>query len=247
MNKSLLHELIIDFYIDIKKLLWWQVEFLNEEKNWVNSEKDDFQDVFHKGTMTVSKLNKYWENYLIDNKFATQDKYNFLIELNCLLSKTKASVGKDHQYLSKKMEEWGTEWNGSLPLIQKYFEEEFTTLEKENIDLIKTNEVDLNNCSSDNKLSLTNHVSWKTEPTNTKGYKTDLAELLYVLAKSEMIIKDHKPITHKDLTILFNELLGTDINPNKPTDLIGKRSLTETSISKLNQTLINYSYKTPKK
>jgi hypothetical protein len=60
-----------------------------------------------------------------------------------------------------------------------------------------------------------------------------------------MIVKDGKPVTHKYLTSVFNELFDADINVNKPTDLIGKRSFDKTFIHELNEILKKYSDKEP--
>lgn len=80
-----------------------------------------------------------------------------------------------------------------------------------------------------------------------KGAITDLKELLYVIAQSKLICNNDKPITHKELTKVFNELLGTSIDVEGPTDGMNKRSLDNTFIKRLNDTMTNYLVKSPKK
>lgn len=76
---------------------------------------------------------------------------------------------------------------------------------------------------------------------NTKtGSIRDLKELVYVICKSELIHKDKNPISNKDLAIIFNELLGTKINANSPTDDMNKRTKEDTFIKKLHGFMNDY-------
>jgi hypothetical protein len=92
------------------------------------------------------------------------------------------------------------------------------------------------------------NLSWKKE-TGKKplGYKRDLAELLYTLEKSEMILKDNKPVNQKQIIEIFNKLLGTDMTEDSLYGNIGDRSFDNTFMSKLNNHLIEYSVKPLKK
>jgi len=241
MNKTVLDSVLLQYKLGILSHLLWEVDFhFTENTDYEYWAGRGFWD----NRLSIQELNESFNSFVKNNDLSSDNVIYCLTDIIGYFILLKPSLEEKIERLNSLNES-----NPNIPefdfwlcsnfnLFERYFKSELDLWTDKIAKSKSITEIDMTNLKG---------ITWITESTNTKGYKTDLAELLFVLAKSKRIYKGKDAITHKDLTILFNELLGTDINPNKPTDLIGKRNLTETFISELNQSLIDHYNKPSKK
>jgi hypothetical protein len=269
MNRTLLLEHADRFSDVLFSLLNWELENHYDPTpfpgvtGYYDYESEIESWKFH---LTITGLNRRWKHFIEDVGLDENDT-EFCVEhlLTDLKNQTLTKLTKryekyhDHPKLKKYIRPASTHFKereivtGSYGLYDTINEfENFFTAELEEIKKQKIrNEVLANhsinqNPTNESKNAHSIGLSWKKETEKKpQGYKTNLSELCYVLAQSGMIVKEGKPVTHKYLTSVFNELFDADINVNKPTDLIGKRSFDKTFIHELNEILKKYSDKEP--
>lgn len=224
MNKSVVNELEFHFYRELNLYFIWQIKYKYEDKDAINEYHENFMavDIFQSfwyGEISISTLNDYWEKFISRKKLNTEDEIYFLERLI------------KHLEYKKEYEE----------LIEKYSFAECTIFDLDTtcsycrfIDYFESQLEKLNTIQTNTSQPFANEfpiLSWSSK----RGAKTDLSELIYVLAQSKMILKEGKPIPHNALTKIFNELLGTDISLSKPTELMGDRTIDKTFITELHR------------
>lgn len=222
MNKVLIQEIAHDFYLKIRGHYEWQIKFYFEDEDAINEyrlsdERNGINYNFWVGVISISKLNNKYESLVNSNKLNKEDTINFLNILLGYLENTKYIETLIMNHTQKKVD--------YFDLVEYCSHYKFLDFFQSELERLNTTQTNINQTIIDEFPIL----SWNTD----KGSKTDLAELLYVLAKSQMILKEGKPITHKDLTKVFNKLLSSNIDESKPIDLVGKRNKKETFIDEL--------------
>lgn len=233
MNELLLNELIEKYLENFKK------HFENNASSKPKKPKKSYSyDSWLDTRLKVSFLNSTWQRFLTSNGIIGNYKIECAVKLHTKIIVLHGQIFKRSETVRMNSCDDVNELS-DLEIIANFFSTEVKRLRKETLE------------NESNNLTISTSkfgISWKKETTSkTLGYKTDLKELLFVLYKSERIIKNKKPIEHKELTRIFNELLGTDVNLENPSDKINRRSLDKTYINELNEIMNEHLLKNPEK
>lgn len=193
MNKILLDNLLKGYWTNIRKNIEWQFQ-----KHY--SEIYDGRDsCFWRRKMKLNEFCEIWYNFTQSNKLSDSDiiysiNY-FLKDFRHIEHTLKKTVEKLKVENKEKIFRGDFRFDSSnLNLFKNFFISELDNLTNTKFKETESNEVIIKPTD--------NGISWEN--------KTELCQLILVLARSKKIFKNGKPILQKDLIDLFSKTFNIE-------------------------------------
>lgn len=233
MNKTVLTELIVEYWENIEEHLYWEVAYYYRD---FSKNENPIRNNFWQGKISMVQFNENWKGFCQSNNLSNKDVFyaiSYVLEkFPLLIERLHHAICSLEQEVSKR-NDFSFLINSNCHSFRDFFKSELEVYSIDTSDKSKN--------ISEIPLKSNTEISWENQ--------TELSELIYVIFHSKRILKNGKPIQQKELTNLFNQTFNTDIK--EPIDLVNKSVKTykknkdgKTFISELNSLLEEYKKKT---